>query len=112
MLAFCHQSYIFICVNVIKRKTLVLFCDKHVDAKIPLNTWFATCKKANWKSYHELQKDYPEAFPIGDNRVVFDIKGNKYRLIARVLFVFHQVQIKWIGLHADYDKIDAKTINN
>jgi mRNA interferase HigB len=98
-------------VNVIKRQTLVEFCDKHTDARVALNTWFSACKKAEWKSYHELQKDYPEAFPVGDNRVVFDIKGNKYRLIARVLFVFKQVQIKWIGTHADYDKIDVKKIN-
>jgi mRNA interferase HigB len=98
-------------VNVVKRQTLIEFCDKHADAKNSLYTWFGICKKADWKSYHELQQDYPEAFPIGDNRVVFDIKGNKYRVIARVLFVFKQVQIKWIGTHADYDKIDAKKIN-
>lgn len=98
-------------MNVIKRQTLVEFCNKHADARVALNTWFSACKKADWKSYNELQKDYPEAFPVGDNRVVFDVKGNKYRLIARVLFVFKQVQIKWIGTHADYDKIDVKTVN-
>jgi mRNA interferase HigB len=87
------------------------FYERHSSAKIPLNTWFATCKKADWKSYHDLLQDYPEAFPVGDDRVVFDIKGNRYRVIARVLFVFKQVQIKWIGTHTDYDKIDAKTIN-
>lgn len=98
-------------MNVIKRQTLLEFSDKHADARVALNTWFSACKKADWKSYNELQKDYPEAFPVGDNRVVFDVKGNKYRLIARVLFVFKQVQIKWIGTHADYDKIDVKTVN-
>ncbi|MFM7431164.1 MAG: type II toxin-antitoxin system HigB family toxin [Flammeovirgaceae bacterium] len=98
-------------MNVIKRQTLLEFSDKHADARVTLNTWFSACKKADWKSYNELQKDYPEAFPVGDNRVVFDVKGNKYRLIARVLFVFKQVQIKWIGTHADYDKIDVKTVN-
>lgn len=98
-------------MNVIKRQTLIEFYAKHADAKVALNTWFSTCKKADWKSYYDLQRDYPEAFPVGDNRVVFDIKGNKYRLIVRVLFVFKQVQIKWIGTHADYDKINVKTIN-
>ena len=48
---------------------------------------------------------------MGDNRVVFDVKGNRYRLVARVLFVFKQVQIKWIGTHAEYDKIDVTTVN-
>jgi mRNA interferase HigB len=98
-------------VNVIKRQTLDDFSKKHSDAKNYLNTWYAVCKKANWKTYHELEKDFPEAFPVGDNRIVFDIKGNKYRLVARVLFTFKQVQIKWIGTHADYNKIDVKTIN-
>ncbi len=87
------------------------FYDKHADAKIPLNTWFAVCRKAEWKFYHDLQQDYPKSFPVGDNRVVFDVKGNKYRVVARVLFIFKQVQIKWIGTHTDYDKIDVKTID-
>ncbi len=110
-MAKCHRLVIFDSVNVIKRQTLVDFCKKHGNAKVPFNTWFATCKKAEWKSHHELQKDFPEAFPVGDNRVVFDIKGNKYRLVARVLFVFKQIQIKWIGTHDAYDKIDVKTVN-
>ena len=90
---------------MIKRQTLEDFSKKHADATIYLNTWYLICKKADWKSYHELQQDFPEAFPVGDNRVVFDIRGNKYRLVARVLFIFKQVQIKWIGTHADYNKL-------
>jgi len=97
-------------VNVIKRQTLIAFCKKYSDALVPMKTWFSICRKASWKSYHDLQKDYPEAFPIGDNRVVFDLKGNRYRIIARVLFIYQQVQIKWIGTHAEYDKIDASTV--
>ena len=98
-------------MNVIKRQAIEQFYLRHPDAKTSLDTWFATCKKAEWKSYHELQLDYPEAVPVGDNRVVFDSKGNKYRLVARVLFVFKQVQIKWVGTHAEYDKIDVKKDN-
>lgn len=98
-------------MNVIKWRALEEFSKKHPDARVYLSTWYAVCKKAEWKSYHELQKDYPEAFPVGDNRVVFDIRGNKYRLVARILFTFKQVQIKWIGTHSDYDKIDVKNVN-
>jgi len=98
-------------VNVIKRQALEAFSKRHPDARVYLDTWYAVCRKAEWKSYHEMQKDYPEAFPVGDNRVVFDIRGNKYRLVARVLFTFRQLQIKWIGTHADYDKIDVKNVN-
>jgi mRNA interferase HigB len=98
-------------VNVIKRQAILEFTRRHADSGIPLETWFSVCKKANWHNYHELQEDFPEAFPVGDNRVVFDIKGNRYRIVARVLFLFKQVQIKWIGTHAEYNRIDVATIN-
>jgi mRNA interferase HigB len=110
MLAYCHQTSNFTFVNVIKRQTLITFCKKHGDSLEPMKTWFSICRKANWETYHDLQQDYPEAFPIGDNRVVFDLKGNRYRIIARILFTYKQVQIKWIGTHAAYDKIDALTV--
>lgn len=97
-------------VNVLKRLAIIDFGKRHADARVPLQTWFSVCRKADWKSYHELQLDFPEAFPVGDNRVVFDIKGNKYRIVARVLFPFKQIQIKWIGTHKEYDRIDVTTI--
>jgi mRNA interferase HigB len=98
-------------VNVIKRQAIMIFGEKHADATAALETWFAICKKAEWRDYHDLQKDFPEAFPVGDNRVVFDVKGNRYRVVARVLFVFKQVQNKWIGTHAEYNRIDVTTVN-
>lgn len=98
-------------MNVIKRQAIQDFTLKHSDARMQLKTWFAVCKKANWSDYHDLQQDFPEAFPIADNRVVFDIKGNRYRVVARVLFLFKQVQIKWIGTHAEYNRIDVTTVN-
>lgn len=98
-------------MNVLKHQAILDFCLRHDDAKVALNTWFAVCRKAEWKSYHDLQRDFPEAFPVGDNRVVFDIKGNKYRIVARVLFLFKQVQIKWIGTHKEYDRIDVVKVN-
>lgn len=99
-------------MNILTRQALIEFYNKHADARTPLETWLATCKKAEWRNYNELALAYPDAFPIGDNRVVFDIKGNKYRIVARILFVYKQIQIKWIGTHGEYDKIDAITINN
>lgn len=98
-------------MNVIKRKVIEDFTIKHADSKAALLTWFATCKKAKWANFNQLQLDFPEAFPVGDNRVVFDIKGNRYRLVARVLFIFKQVQVKWIGTHGEYDRIDVSEIN-
>ncbi|MEX2234121.1 MAG: type II toxin-antitoxin system HigB family toxin [Cyclobacteriaceae bacterium] len=98
-------------MNVIKRQAIQDFSRKHNDARAQLETWFFVCKKAIWSDYHDLQQDFPEAFPVGDNRVVFDIKGNRYRVVARVLFLFKQVQIKWIGTHAEYNRIDVTTVN-
>jgi mRNA interferase HigB len=98
-------------VNVLKRQAIQAFCKRHADANTALSTWFTVCRKAEWKSYHELQLDFPEAFPVGDNRVVFDIKGNRYRVVARVLFAFKQIQIKWIGTHKEYDRIDVVKVN-
>lgn len=98
-------------MNVIKQKAILDFCQRHADATTPLKTWYAVCRKVEWKSYNDLQQDFPEAFPVGDNRVVFDIKGNKYRIVARVLFPFKQVQIKWIGTHKEYDRIDVVNVN-
>ncbi|HEY5825891.1 MAG TPA: type II toxin-antitoxin system HigB family toxin [Cyclobacteriaceae bacterium] len=97
-------------MNIIKRKAIEDFIEKHGDSKSALLTWFATCKKANWENFNQMQMDFPEAFPVGD-RVVFDIKGNRYRLVARILFLFKQVQIKWIGTHAEYDRIDVTRVN-
>lgn len=98
-------------MNVIRRKAIEDFISKHANSKTPLLTWFAACKKTNWQNFNQLQLDFPEAFPVGDNRVVFDIKGNRYRLVARVLFVFKQVQIKWVGTPAEYDRINVKEKN-
>jgi len=98
-------------VNVLKRQAILDFCKRYADAKIALNTWYAVCRKSEWKSYHDLQIDFPEAFPVGDNRVVFDIKGNRYRVVARVLFSYKQIQIKWIGTHKEYDRIDVVKVN-
>lgn len=58
----------------------------------------------------ELKSDYPNASLVGDDRVVFNIMGNKFRLVVRIVFEFKSVQIKWFGTHAEYDKINVETI--
>jgi len=98
-------------VNVLKRQAILEFSKNYADARVALSTWYAVCRKAEWNSYHQLQQDFPEASPVGDNRVAFDIKGNKYRIVARVLFPFKQVQIKWIGTHKEYARIDVVKVN-
>jgi mRNA interferase HigB len=98
-------------MNVLSRNALVQFYSQHNDAKKYLETWFKTCRKADWSSFRDLQRTFPEAFPVGDDRVVFDIRGNKYRMVVRIVFRYRTMQIKWIGTHAQYNEIDVIQIN-
>lgn len=97
----------FYVVNVISRKTLIEFYEIHADSKDSLEAWYRVCKRAVWNNFNEVLKAYPMADVVGDDRVVFNVKGNKYRLIVRFSFRYKAIQIKWIGTHAEYDKIDV-----
>ncbi len=97
-------------MNVISRKALIDFYNIHNDAREPLETWYRVCKKADWKNFNEVRLAYPSADWVGDDRAVFNIKGNKYRLVVRINFRYKSIQIKWIGTHAEYDSIDVLKI--
>lgn len=97
-------------MNVISRKTLVAFYQNHADARDPLEIWYKVCKKASWNNFNDVHAIYPSADIIGSDRMVFNIKGNKYRLVARLSFRYKAIQIKWIGTHAAYDKINVAEI--
>jgi mRNA interferase HigB len=75
-----------------------------------LKAWFNEAEKANWESPAEIKLDYPSASVLPDNRVVFNIKGNTYRLVVKINYKFGLVWIRFIGTHAGYDKINAGTI--
>ena len=94
-------------MNVISRKTLAAFYGEHADARDPLETWYRVSKRATWNNFNEVQPAYPNADVVGDGRMVFRIKGNKYRLVVRFSFRYKVIQIKWIGTHGEYDKINA-----
>lgn len=97
-------------MRIIKRKTLSDFWVKHTDVKQALLAWHAEAQNASWKSSDEIVKSYPYADPIGDNRVVFNIKGNSYRLVVKIHYNTGVIFIRFIGTHAEYDKINAETI--
>lgn len=78
----------------------------HTDSETALRLWETKVKKADWKNAHDVKNDFGDADPVGDNRIVFNIRGNKYRLIAVVIFRNHRVYIRWVGTHKEYDKID------
>ena len=74
--------------------------------------WYHELVKCNFKNFNELKKSYGTASLVGDDRVVFTIMGNQYRLVVRIVFDFKAIQIKWFGTHAEYDRIDVSTIQN
>ncbi len=97
-------------MHVISRAQLITFWLKHQDAEVALRYWFNKVSKANWKNINELKKDFPSADYVGENRVVFNVKGNNYRLIVVIYFDGQKIYIRFVGTHAEYDKINAKTI--
>jgi mRNA interferase HigB len=97
-------------MRVFSRKTLVGFWTKHADAEQSLKSWFAEAEKARWASPADIKRLYPSASILSDNRVVFNIKGNTYRLIVKINYDYGQLFVRFIGTHAEYDKIDANTI--
>ena len=97
-------------MNVYNKSTLIRFWKKHHRAKVPLQTWYKITENADWKNMNEVKKIYGTADVVGNNRVVFNIKGNDYRLVVAFNFERQWVFIKFIGTHKEYDKIDAATI--
>ena len=96
--------------NIIARKTLLDFCKKYPDAATAIQQWYYELLKSDFRTFNDLKKVYANASLVKDDRVVFNIMGNKYRLVVRIVFEFKAIQIKWFGTHAEYDKIDVATI--
>ena len=97
-------------MRVIAKKILRDFWEKHNDCEQQLKSWYQEALSAAWKNSNEIKLEYPKASIIGDNRVVFNIKGNTYRLIIKLNFDYQMIWIRFIGTHAEYDKVNAKTI--
>lgn len=98
-------------MNVIALRTLRAFYRRHPQAAVPLNAWYREVTTARWENLHDIKRQFPSADYVGDDRVVFDIAGNKFRVIARVAYgPWYRVMIKFVGTHAEYDRIDARTV--
>jgi len=97
-------------MNVISKKTLILFYENHPQAKTPLEVWHSDVRKAQWKCPDQIKREYSSASFLRDNRVVFNIKGNDYRLIVHIDYKRKIVRVKFIGTHSEYDKINAEEI--
>ena len=97
-------------MRIIARRTLREFWEKFPEAEIPLRVWFNEMKKSEWKNFNQLKQQFGNASVVSNDRAVFNIKGNNYRLIAAVDYEKQILWIRFIGSHKRYDKIDAKTI--
>lgn len=97
-------------MRVIARRILREFWNENPDAEQPLKAWFAEAEHADWKTPQDIKDMYGSASVIGDNRVVFNIAGNKYRLVVHFHYAGGIARIRFIGSHAEYDTIDAEKV--
>lgn len=96
--------------RILAKSTLRAFWEKHPDCEQNLKTWYKTAAEFDWKSQAEVKKTYGNASIVGNNRIVFNIKGNDYRLIVKFNFERSWAFIRYLGTHKEYDKIDTKNI--
>lgn len=97
-------------MRIIAKKILRDFWETYPDCEQQLKSWFQEVSKSVWNNPNELKQDYPSASILSDNRVVFNIRGNNYRLIVKVNYDYQLMWIRFIGTHQEYDKIDATKI--
>ena len=97
-------------MRVIAKKTLRDFWTEHTDCEEPLKIWYHDVERVKWKTPQDIKREYPSASILKDNRVVFNIKGNHYRLIVRINYDYGILWIRFIGTHSEYDRVDANTI--
>ena len=97
-------------MHLISRQTLKQFWDKHPDVEGALKAWVKEVEHAEWSTPNDIKARYRSADPIGDNRVVFNIKGSDYRLVVKVHYNTKVVFVRFVGTHAEYNKINAETI--
>jgi mRNA interferase HigB len=98
-------------MQIVALRTLRQFWEKHPQAETPVRLWYASASKAEWSSSADVKRQFGTAVDfIADNRVIFDLSGNKYRLIVHVSYTYKRVLVKFIGTHAEYDRINAETV--
>ena len=97
-------------MRIIARSTLRNVVVRHPRSRQPLDDWYKLVASSDWTTPTDVKRLFGRADILPDNRVVFDIAGNTYRLVVKIEYQFHTVYIRFIGTHADYDKIDATTI--
>ncbi|HID50694.1 MAG TPA: type II toxin-antitoxin system HigB family toxin [Anaerolineae bacterium] len=97
-------------MRIISRRALREFWEIHTDARKALEAWYIDTKQAEWKTPSDIKNVYRNVSFVANNRVVFNIKGNRYRLVVVVVYKSGIVYIRFVGTHSEYDKIDATRI--
>jgi mRNA interferase HigB len=97
-------------MEITQRYKLYKLAEKHSDVLKPLNNWIQKVEQANWKNHNDLKADFPTADYVRNNRYVFNIKGNNYRIVVIVIFFVNEINIRFAGTHSEYDKINVSTI--
>lgn len=98
-------------MRVIAVSTLRTFWERYPDAEQPLKAWYEEATSASWTQPAEIKAQYRNASVLKNRRVVFNIKGNDYRLIAAIAYKLQVVYVKFVGTHREYDAVDAETID-
>lgn len=97
-------------MHIIALKTLREFWERHPQAETPLRGWYAEATRARWGTPADIKAAHRNASFLANHRVVFNIKGNDYRLVVAVRYTSATIFIRFVGTHAEYDRIDAETI--
>jgi mRNA interferase HigB len=97
-------------MRIIARRTLREFWEQYPDAEQTLRAWYYDVQAAEWKSPQDVKRTYANASILGQNRVVFNIKGNRYRLVAAINYPYQICYIRFVGTHKEYDRIDAEHV--
>lgn len=95
---------------IISYGTLKTFYENHAGSKDALNNWYRVVLREDWSNYHELKQAFNTADAVGNDRFVFNIRGNNYRLVAMIFFNVRTVYIRFVGTHKEYDQIDCSII--
>jgi len=97
-------------MKIWNKEILDQYASKHADIANALQRWVDFVERIDWKSHVELKSDFPTADYVGNNRYVFNIKGNNYRIVTIVIFISGILKVRFIGTHAEYNKINSETI--
>ena len=99
-------------MRIVSHRKLVEFYESegHADSKTALERWYDLAEKAVWNNLSDIKADFPQTDYVGNQHYVFNIRGNRYRLVVVVKFTIGHLLIRFVGTHSEYDKIDASTI--